>query len=69
MAYTVHDYETKKALKQDLTDGKDIKVYQPGGLSEIPRDGKVYLEGPHYPRPHKWYAIGMMENGRLVKVR
>lgn len=69
MAYTVHNYKTKKALKEDLAAGKNIEVYQPGGLSEIPRDGNVYLEGPHYPEPHKWYAVGTMENGRLVKVR
>ena len=31
--------------------------------------GVVYLEGPHYPKPHRWYAVGKMKNGELVHVR
>jgi hypothetical protein len=45
-----------------------IEVFQPG-LGTIPENGTVYLEGPHYPEPHKWYAQGTMRDGRLVSVK
>ncbi len=69
MAYTVTDYKTKKALKEDLLAGKRIAVYQPGPFSDrLPSNGVVYLEGPHYPRPHTWYAKGVLRDGVLIQV-
>ncbi len=68
MAYVSPNYKTKKALKEALASGVSVRVYQPG-LGTIPRDGSVSLEGPHYPEPHRWYAEGVMENGKLVKIR
>ncbi len=68
MAYVNPNYKTKKALKEALAKKDEfITVFQPG-LGEIPRDGKVCLEGPHYPEPHRWYAVGIMKDGELVKV-
>jgi hypothetical protein len=67
MAYVSPDYKTKKALKEALAQGKGIDVYQPM-LGSVPRDGKIALEGPHYPKPHTWYATGTMVDGKLVKV-
>lgn len=34
-----------------------------------PRDGTIYVEGPHYPEPHKWYAQCEARNGQIVKVK
>jgi hypothetical protein len=31
--------------------------------------GKVYLEGPHYPKPHRWYAEAWLEDGKVVRVK
>ena len=45
-----------------------IRVFQPG-LGEVPVDGVVYLEGPHFPEPHRWYARGVMRGGVLVSVK
>lgn len=70
--YTDRNFKTKKALKEAIAEGKEIGIYQPNGDvtgREAPRDGKVYLEGPHYPAPHTWYAEGWVENGRLVRVK
>ena len=48
-----------------------VYCYQPGpfgpDLSNF--TGKVYLEGPHYPKPHSWYAEAWMESGKVVKVK
>lgn len=66
--YTDHDFESKVELKRALASGQLVRVYAPG-LGEVPDDGVVYLEGPHYPRPHRWYAQGQMSAGRLVSVK
>ena len=62
-------FKTKKALKEAIAAGERVTVYQPGpfGGSE-PREGRVFLEGPHYPAAHTWYAQGTLQDGVLVKV-
>jgi hypothetical protein len=67
MAYTVRNYKTKKAMLVDLRDGIKVEVYQPGPFGPDVPDGRVHLEGPHYPEAHKWCAAGMVKNGVLVK--
>ena len=48
---------------------REVTVYQPGPFGgNVPANGKVYLEGPHYPEPHRWYATAILENGIVVKV-
>lgn len=31
--------------------------------------GKVYLEGPHYPKPHTWYAEAELKDGIVISVK
>jgi hypothetical protein len=31
-------------------------------------EGVAFLEGPHYPAPHTWYAKVQLKNGLVVKV-
>ena len=70
MAYTVHNYRTKKELKEAVAAGERVEVYQPGPFGpNVPANGTVYLEGPHYPEPHRWYAEGTMKDCVLVKVK
>lgn len=65
--YTVTNFKTKKALKEALANGDNVEVYAPG----LGTNGTetVNLEGPHYPAPHTWYAVGTIKNGKLVKVK
>lgn len=72
--YTTFNYQTKKALKEAVASGLPVTVYQPnngvfGPWNEEPTEGTVYLEGPHYPKPHMWYAQGTLKDGVLVKVK
>lgn len=71
--YTVKNFRTKKALKEAIANGERIGVYQPGpfGDNSGQRAGEVvYLEGPHYPQPHSWYAQGVIgKDGCLDKVK
>ena len=66
--YTDINFKTKKALKGALKAGTVITTYQPGGQFEAQRNGRIALEGPHYPEPHRWYASAIIENGIVVKV-
>lgn len=68
MAYVDPNFKTKKELLEALTSGKNVNVYLPG-LGSIPANGKIYLEGPHYPQPHRWYALGIMANGKLTSIK
>lgn len=66
--YVDPNFKTKRALKEALQRGDRVYVFAPG-IGTIPDNGTVYLEGPHYPKPHTWYAVGTMRDGKLVKVR
>lgn len=70
--YTHTNFKTKKQLKEAVAAGKRVTVYQPNGDitgHEAPRDGTVYLEGPHYPAPHTWYAQATLKDGVVVKIK
>jgi len=69
--YTEKNFQTKKALKEVVANGERVTVFQPNNIFnvEVPSDGSVAVEGPHYPQPHKWYANVVLKNGRVVKVK
>jgi len=60
------NYPTKTALKIDFAAGKQISTYQPGGMFESKTEGKIALEGPHYPAPHSWYSEATIKDGAIV---
>lgn len=67
--YTSINFKTKKAFKEAVASGQRVTVYQPGPFGgNEPRDGKVCIEGPHYPAPHTWYATATLKDGVVVKV-
>lgn len=67
--YTSKNFPTKKALKEAIKNGDRVTVYQPGLGGPAPSDGVVFLEGPHYPKPHTWYAEATLKNGVVVSVK
>ena len=69
MAYTVTDFRSKKALKEAVKSGETVRVYQPGPFGPTVADtDHASLEGPHYPKPHTWYATAVVKDGMVVKV-
>lgn len=66
MAYTDKDYPSKKALKEAVAAGVLVHVYQPGPFGPNVQDGVRALEGPHYPKPHSWYASATIREGFIV---
>jgi len=66
--YTTVDFKTKKALKEAVLAGEKLTICAPGlGIPIL--NGTAYLEGPHYPKPHSWYAQVIMQNGIIIKVK
>jgi hypothetical protein len=66
--YTDKNFKSKAELKRALAAGERITCHSPGPFP-CPRDGRVSLEGPHYPKPHTWYTEGMLKEGVLVSIK
>lgn len=65
--YTNKDFKTKKAFKEAIAKGEKITLYAPG-LGTPAQNGVDFVEGPHYPKPHTWYAKVLVKDGYVVKV-
>jgi len=63
--YTVTNYPSKAALKRAVAAGEAVDTFQPGPFP-AKTDGPVALEGPHYPKPHTWYAQAVIADGVIV---
>lgn len=66
--YVNPNFRTKKSLKEAVADDKVVTVFQPG-LGSVPANGMVCCEGPHAPKPHKWYAECTLRDGQVIKVK
>jgi len=66
--YSSKNFKTKKALKEAVASGDKITVFAPG-LGTPKMNGTEFLEGPHYPAPHTWYAQVEMKDGIIIKVK
>lgn len=66
--YTDTNFPTKKALKEAVAAGKEVRLFAPG-LGQPKVNGTDFVEGPHYPKPHSWYAQVEMRDGVVVKVK
>lgn len=68
--YTTKNFKTKKELKEAVARKEPVTYYQEGPFrGNEPLDGKIYLEGPHYPEPHRWYAEAIAIDGIIVAVK
>lgn len=67
MAYATGNPPTKKALKERIAAGERVEVFSPGPFG-AKQNGREYIEGPHYPKPHSWYAQVEVVDGVIVKV-
>lgn len=72
MAYADVNFKTKSQLRAAVKGGQSITVYQPGGQFplQVRPDGTVFIEGPWFPEPHRWYATATVDaDGRITRVR
>jgi hypothetical protein len=68
MSYVDPDYSTKEELRLAIESGKRPQTYNPSGMFPTKQNGEDTIEGPHYPKPHKWYARVKVVNGCVEKV-
>lgn len=66
--YTVPNFKSKKALKEAVRNGETVTVFNPGPFAPPPENGTAFIEGPHYPEPHKWYGKAVIKDGKVIKV-
>lgn len=66
--YTKINFKTKKAFREAVESGKRVTLYAPG-IGRPKENGTEYVEGPHYPDPHTWYASVTVVNGVVTKVK
>lgn len=66
--YTRPNFPSKAALKRAVKAGEKVTLFAPG-LGKPVHNGTEFVEGPHYPQPHSWYAEVTVEEGRVVKVK
>jgi len=72
--YSEIDFRTKRELKEAVANGQKLRIYQPNDMFGNPKGdehytGEATLEGPHYPKPHSWYAQVEVVDGYIVKVK
>lgn len=70
--YTHVDFPTKSALKEAVRKnneegGPAVTLYAPG-YGEPRENGIEYVEGPHAPKQHTWYARVRVHEGVVVEV-
>jgi len=69
--YVDPDYKTKKDFIAAVKAGKRHKPYNPSGFYFVPQNGSYtgIVEGPHYPRPHKWYSRVVIKDGIVTAAK
>lgn len=66
--YVEPNFLTKKTLKEAVANGEEVTVFSPGPFPAS-KNGTEFVEGPHYPKPHRWYAEVQVKDGLVVKVK
>jgi hypothetical protein len=66
--YTDTNFKSKKEFKEAVASGKEVRLYAPG-LGSPKQNGTEFVEGPHYPEPHRWYAEVQVTDGIVTKVK
>ncbi len=68
--YVRPNFKTKKALKEAVAAGKEVTIFQPGPFGgNEPSNASLAVEGPHFPKPHTWYASVTVKDGKITKVQ
>jgi hypothetical protein len=65
--YTVINFPSKKKLKEAVAAGQQVRIFAPG-LGTPVENGQEFLEGPHFPSAHTWYARVEMKDGIVIKL-
>jgi len=69
MAYIEDNPKSKAEVKRWIADPNHppVRAFQPG-YGEVPTNGRVSIEGPHYPKPHTWWGTATIVDGIVTEV-
>ena len=68
-AYLYPELPSKKAYKEAIARGDLVVARENSPFGgDTPQQGVVPFEGPHYPKPHRYYGKATVKNGRVVKI-
>ncbi|GAF74327.1 unnamed protein product [marine sediment metagenome] len=67
--YVSPNFKTKKDFKEAVAAGKPVNIIKPKLFSYIPKNGTVFIEGPHYPEPHKWCAEVTVKDSKIKGIK
>lgn len=65
--YLYPELASKAAYKKAIASGQEV-IAKDNHTERLVETGKVDFEGPHFPKPHKYYGTAIVENGKVVKV-
>lgn len=66
MTYVSPNFKSKIALKRAIAAGDTVYVTDPAISGLCSTGGECSVEGPHYPKPHTWYARVRYDDHRKV---
>jgi hypothetical protein len=69
MSYVDPNYPSKKLFREAIKAGVQHRTYNPSGMFPTTSDGKDVIEGPHFPRPHRWYASVIVKDGIVISAK
>ncbi len=69
MAYVSPDYKTKKEFIQAVKEGVKHRPFISGSLFKPVQNGRDIIEGPHFPKPHTWYAGVIVKDGFVIEAK
>lgn len=69
MSYVNPNYKSKKDFITAVKCGVKHETYNLFGMYETQKNGVDVVEGPHYPRPHKWYAQVTVKDGIVISAK
>jgi len=69
MSYVEPNYKTKKEFVTAVKSGVEHRTYNPSGMWQTVQNGSDAVEGPHYPKPHRWYSSVVVKDGVIVSAK
>ena len=69
--YVSPNLPSKAAIRRAIAGGETVTVFQPNNIFGIvpPENGHVVVEGPHYPKPHRWYGEATLKDGKVISIK
>ncbi len=69
--YLSPNLKSKAAYKRAIKNGVKVTALQPNNIFNVkpPQNGAVTFEGPHYPKPHRFYGQATIVNGVVTAVK